>query len=101
MLYVGLVGRGSRRAAPRRDHHVVTFYLIDTSAWAEWFRGADSPAARAVARIRADPAEIAVTQPVALEVRAGTRRANPRAVDRIRENAVQLSVEPNIDFDAA
>lgn len=80
---------------------MVTLHLIDTSAWIEWFRDTHSAAALAVAKIREDPAEIAVTQPVALEVRAGTRRANLHAVDRILDNAVQLSVEPNIDFDVA
>ena len=79
----------------------MTLYLIDTSAWIEWFRDTRSAAAKAVAKIRDDPTEIAVTQPVALEVRAGTRRANLHAVDRILDNAVQLSVEPNIDFDVA
>jgi predicted nucleic acid-binding protein len=79
----------------------VTHYLIDTSAWIEWFRDSDSAAAKAVAKIRVDPAEIAVTQPVALEVRAGTRRANLHAVNRILDNAVRLSVDPNIDFDMA
>lgn len=80
---------------------MVTLHLIDTSAWIEWFRDTDSSAARAVAKIREDPTEIAVTQPVALEVRAGTRRANRHAVDRILNNAVRLSVEPNVDFDSA
>jgi predicted nucleic acid-binding protein len=79
----------------------VTLHLIDTSAWIEWFRDTDSAAARAVAKVRDDPTEIAVTQPVALEVRAGTRRAHLHAVDRILDNAVQLSVDPNIDFDVA
>jgi predicted nucleic acid-binding protein len=80
---------------------VVTLHLVDTSAWVEWFRDTDSTAARAVAKLRGDPAEIAVTQPVALEVRAGTRRANLPAVNRILDNAVQLSVDPNLDFEVA
>ncbi|HEV2784577.1 MAG TPA: PIN domain-containing protein [Actinophytocola sp.] len=79
----------------------MTIHLVDTSAWVEWFRDTDSPAARAVAELRGDPAGIAVTQPVALEVRAGTRRVNLPAVNRILDNAVQLSVEPNIDFNSA
>lgn len=79
----------------------MTHHLVDTSAWIEWFRDTDSPAARAVAKLRDDPTEIAVTQPVALEVRAGTRQANLHAVNRILDNAVQLSVDPNIDFEVA
>jgi predicted nucleic acid-binding protein len=80
---------------------VVTLHLVDTSAWVEWFRDTDSAAARAVAKLRDDPAEIAVSQPIALEVRAGTRPANLPVVNRILDNAVQLSVDPNIDFDVA
>jgi predicted nucleic acid-binding protein len=49
-----------------------------------------------VAKLRDDPTEIAVTQPVALEVRAGTRQANLHAVNRILDNAVQLSVAADL-----
>jgi predicted nucleic acid-binding protein len=80
---------------------MVTSHLVDTSAWVEWFRNTDSPAARAVAKLREEPATIAVTQPIALEVRAGTRRANLPAVNRILDSAVQLSIAADIDFDVA
>ena len=37
----------------------MTLHLVDTSAWVEWFRDTDSPAARVVAKLRGDPDEIA------------------------------------------
>ncbi|MQA62725.1 MAG: PIN domain-containing protein [Actinophytocola sp.] len=80
---------------------MVELTLVDTSAWIEWLRDTGSVAAAMVGELRADPRVVAVTQPVALEVRAGTRRANLRAVNRVLDDAVQLSVEPNEDFDVA
>lgn len=80
---------------------MVELRLVDTSAWIEWFRGTDSAAARLVAALRDDPHRIATTQPIGLEVRAGTRRSNLPAVNRVLDNAVQLSVQPEEDFDVA
>lgn len=80
---------------------MVELHLIDTSAWIEWLRDTGSPAANAVGELRAEPQRIAVTQPVAMEVRAGTRREHLAVVDRVLDNAVQLSVEPDLDFDTA
>lgn len=80
---------------------MVERHLVDTSAWIEWFRGTDSPAARLVAALRDEPHTIATTQPIAMEVRAGTKRSNLPAVNRILDNAVQLSVEAEEDFDVA
>ena len=80
---------------------MVDLTLVDTSAWIEWLRDTGSAAAAMVGELRADPQVVAVTQPVALEVRAGTRRANLRVVNRVLDDAVQLSVEPNEDFDVA
>jgi len=75
--------------------------LVDTSVWIEWFRKKESAAALAVRKLREDPSQIAVTQPVALEVRAGTNRIHLHAVDRILDAAVQLSVAPDLDFELA
>lgn len=80
---------------------MVDLQLVDTSAWIEWLRDTGSPAAQLVGELRQDPRSVAVTQPVALEVRAGTRRANLPAINRILDNAVQLSVAPDEDFDVA
>lgn len=75
--------------------------MVDTSVWIEWFRKKESAAALAVRKLREDPSQIAVTQPVALEVRAGTNRIHLHAVDRILDAAVQLSVAPDLDFELA
>lgn len=80
---------------------MVELHLVDTSAWIEWFRDSGSPAAALVGDLRSDPRSIAVTQPVALEVRAGAPKRHMHAVNRVLDDAVQLSVEPHLDFDAA
>jgi len=80
---------------------VVTVHLVDTSVWIEWLRDTGSAACRAVHQLRADPDSVAVTQPVQLEVRAGTPTAGLARVDRLLGAAVQLDVDPRIDFDVA
>lgn len=80
---------------------MVNLYLVDTSAWIEWFRKTESAACNAVRELRGDPSGIAVTQPIALEVRAGTATRHLHAVDRILDSAVQLSVVAEIDFEVA
>ncbi|MGH3693478.1 MAG: type II toxin-antitoxin system VapC family toxin [Pseudonocardiaceae bacterium] len=74
---------------------------MDTSAWIEWLRDTGSPACRVVEQLRADPVSVAVTQPVALEVRAGTPAGALARVDRLLGAAIQLDVDPRIDFDVA
>lgn len=80
---------------------MVTVHLVDTSAWIEWLRDTGSPACRAVYQLRADPVSVAVTQPVQLEVRAGTPTSALARVDRLLGAAIQLDVDPRIDFDVA
>ena len=79
----------------------MSHHLVDTSVWIEWFRKTESGAAHAMRKLREDPSQIAVTQPVAFEVRAGTKRVHLHAVDRVLDAAVQLSVAPEIDFEVA
>jgi predicted nucleic acid-binding protein len=80
---------------------VVTAHLVDTSAWIEWLRDTGSTACRAVQQLREDPVSVAVTQPVQLEVRAGTPADALPRVDRLLGAAIQLDVDPRIDFDVA
>jgi predicted nucleic acid-binding protein len=80
---------------------VVTLHLVDTSVWIEWFRKTESAACQAVRQLREEPSQIAVTQPIALEVRAGTRRIHLHAVNRVLDAGVQLSVAADIDFELA
>lgn len=79
----------------------MTVHLVDTSAWIEYLRGTGSAAHHAVAALRADPGSVAVTQPVVLELRAGASQANQPRLERIVSGAVQLDVDPHVDFDAA
>lgn len=80
---------------------MVSVHLVDTSAWIEWLRDTGSPACHAVHRLREDPASVAVTQPVQLEVRAGTPTGALARVDRLLGAAIQLDLDPRIDFDVA
>jgi len=47
--------------------------LADTSAWLEYDRASGSPVARRLTKLIADNDEIAVTEPVLMEVLAGAR----------------------------
>lgn len=80
---------------------MVDLQLVDTSAWIEWFRDTGSVAAEMVGGLRADPHSVAVTQPIALEVRAGAAKRHLHAINRVLDDAVQLSVAPDLDFDTA
>lgn len=79
----------------------MTAHLVGTSAWIEWLRDTGSAACRAVQQLREDPVSVAVTQPVQLEVRAGTPTGALARVDRLLGAAIQLDVDPRIDFDVA
>lgn len=52
-------------------------------------------------QLRADPVSVAVTQPVQLEVRAGTPTNALARVDRLLGAAIQLDVDHRVDFDIA
>lgn len=80
---------------------MVSVHLVDTSAWIEWLRDTGSAACRAVHRLREDPVSVATTQPVQLEVRAGTPTGGLARVDRLLRAAIQLDIDPRIDFDVA
>lgn len=71
--------------------------LADTSAWVEYDRATGSPVHRRVrALIEADTGELAVTEPVVMEVLAGAR-------DTTREQQLRrlLARFPLLPFDAA
>ncbi len=58
--------------------------LPDTSAWVDLIRRTGRPAHRAFARLLAEGAEIAVTEPVVFEVLSGTRSDRELARTRKR-----------------
>lgn len=74
--------------------------LADSSAWIEFLRESGHPAHRAVAEL-APEGEMAVTEPVVMEVLAGVRRAHVRDHrDRLLALPI-LPVEPLSDYEAA
>lgn len=76
----------------------MTLWLVDTSVWVDWFRGADSSASRLVETLAHDPAAIAITQPVAMELRAGSATAQLAVVEDVISRMTMLGVDPDIDF---
>lgn len=79
--------------------------LADTSAWVEFDRATGSRVHRRVAELVLSPpegSELAVTEPVVMEVLAGAR-SEGRAEDlrRLLARSVLLPVEPASDFEAA
>ena len=76
--------------------------LVDTSAWIEFDRASGSDVDRRLTALIEREAEIAVTEPVSMELTAGAR--DDRAAARLRDHLLRyrlLSVDPAADFDAA
>ncbi len=76
--------------------------LVDTSAWVEFDRATGSAVHRRVAELIADTDDVAVTQPVVMEVLAGARDAR-REVDlrRLMDRFALLRFDADVDFDGA
>ncbi len=76
--------------------------LVDTSAWVEFDRATGSAVHRRVAELIADTDDVAVTQPVVMEVLAGARDAR-RKVDlrRLMDRFALLRFDADVDFDGA
>jgi predicted nucleic acid-binding protein len=76
--------------------------LVDTSAWIDFDRASGSSAHLTLARLIADGRSIASTEPVRMELLAGTRRPTDRdQVERLMRSVEWISVDPLSDFDAA
>lgn len=77
--------------------------LIDTSAWVEYFRATDSPAAREVRRLLSDDADTVVTcEPVAMEILSGaTTEAAHAKLERLMNGLPSLKLDDAIDFRSA
>ena len=76
--------------------------LIDTSAWVEFDRATGSPVDRLLTTLITDNGEIAVTEPVIMEVLAGAR--NEQREDdlrRLMRRFELLRFDCVVDFDAA
>ena len=76
--------------------------LVDTSAWVEFDRATGSPVDRRLAELIEAEADVAVTEPVVMEVLAGARD-DARALDlqRLMDRNRLLRVDPVVDFAAA
>ena len=76
--------------------------LVDSSAWVEYDRATGSSVDTRLTQLVSDEAELAVTEPVVMEVVAGavddTREADLR---RLLQRFELLRFDPVVDFDAA
>ncbi len=76
--------------------------LVDTSAWVEYDRATASPVDRRLHELIAGEAEIAVTEPVVMEVVAGARDdAREADLRRLLGRFALLRFDATVDFDAA
>lgn len=77
--------------------------LVDTSAWIELDRSTGSPTHRTlVAAITGDPASVAVTEPVLMEVLAGARSdADARRLRDMLTSLAWIPCDPAADFEGA
>jgi predicted nucleic acid-binding protein len=76
--------------------------LVDTSAWVEYDRHTGSPADRRLAELIAHDDQIAVTEPIVMEVVAAAR--DERWADQLRRLLARfelLPVDPVADFEGA
>jgi predicted nucleic acid-binding protein len=76
--------------------------LVDTSAWVEYDRATGSPVDERLAELIADGDEVAVTEPVTMEVVAGARSGErEHDLGRLLLRFDLLRFDPVVDFDAA
>jgi predicted nucleic acid-binding protein len=78
-------------------------YLVDTSAWVEYFRKTGSKAHLEVRKmVRRETPTAGVTEPVIMELLAGARDTeNFRRIERITDAMPLLEVYPPCDFGEA
>ena len=76
--------------------------LVDTSAWVEFDRATGSPVDSRLAELIATSDDIAVTEPVIMEVLAGARDdRREHDLRRLMQRFALLRFDTAIDFDAA
>lgn len=76
--------------------------LVDTSAWVEYDRATGSPVDQRLAELIATGDDVAVTEPIVMEVTAGAR-SDEREADlrRLMQRFRLLRFDPVTDFPAA
>ena len=76
--------------------------LPDSSAWIAYLRGTQSPAHLRLRQLVTDDADVAITDPVVMEVLAGARDgAHHRQLRRFLHEFPMQPVHPSDDFEAA
>ncbi|MPZ54069.1 MAG: PIN domain-containing protein [Acidimicrobiia bacterium] len=76
--------------------------LVDTSAWVEYDRATNSPVDRRLIDLITGGDEVAVTEPIIMEVVAGARDDDREAdLRRLLVRFELLRFDPVVDFDAA
>ena len=76
--------------------------LADTSAWVEFDRATGSPADKQLTYLIANTDDVAVTEPVIMEILAGARTdRREHDLRRLMQRFTLLRFDPTIDFDAA
>jgi predicted nucleic acid-binding protein len=76
--------------------------LVDSSAWVEYDRATGSAVDRRVSSLVRDDGEIAVTEPIVMEVTAGARDdRREQDLRRLLTRFALLRFDPVIDFDGA
>jgi predicted nucleic acid-binding protein len=77
--------------------------LVDTSAWVDYLRSADTVARTELRRLFTDrPGEVVCTEPVAMELLAGARdELQHLRLQRLVDGLPSLPVDPALDFRAA
>jgi hypothetical protein len=73
----------------------VTRYLVDTSVWVAWFRGGEDMAD--FDDLLDDPAALAVTQLVTMEISAGAREAEVSLLEHYVGALPLLPLVPDVD----
>jgi predicted nucleic acid-binding protein len=76
--------------------------VVDTSAWVEYDRATSSPVDRRLTELIATEGDIAVTEPVVMEVVAGARSTEREAdLRRLLSRFALVHFDAAVDFDSA
>lgn len=76
--------------------------LVDSSMWIDFLRASSSPDRRRLETVIADGGEVAVTEPVIMELLTGVRTAREQAiVEALTGRMPVLAFDPAQDFRAA
>jgi predicted nucleic acid-binding protein len=73
--------------------------LVDTSAWIDHLRAAESPVARRLETLIEDEADLAITEPIVMELLAGADTPlRVDAIERLTNGLPVLGIDPRLDF---